>query len=98
VKVVALSLPLAWLALLSWVSAYEIGIIAGLLSFIGAVGIFLIARHRSLRHEWMLAVFGALATPIAVVGVLSAWEAAFPPPPCEGEDCVQITIQIAPRQ
>ena len=49
-----LLVPLAWAALFFWVGAYEIGMIAGLLSFIGLGGTFLLARHFSVKRERML--------------------------------------------
>ena len=97
-KVVAFLAPFAWLSLFFWVGAYEIGIVAGLISVIGICGVFLISLRFNLKSTWILPAFAAIVSPIAVVGVVSAWESVFPPQPCFGDDCPQVIVQLAPDQ
>ena len=93
-----LLVPLAWAALFFWVGAYEIGMSAGLLSFIGLGGTFLLARHFSVKRERMLSALGAVVAPFAAAGVLVGWEALFPPPSCSGDDCPTIVVHLEPEK
>jgi hypothetical protein len=93
-----LLIPLAWFALFFWVGAYEIGMIAGLLSSIGLSATFLLARHFELKRERILSALGAVMVPFAAAAVLAGWEAMFPPRPCSGDDCPTIVIQIEPAR
>jgi nitrate reductase gamma subunit len=81
-----------------WVGAYEIGMIAGLLSFIGLSGTFLLARHFTLKRERIMSALGAIMVPFAAAVVLAGWEAMFPPPPCSGDDCVTIVVHMEPER
>ena len=93
-KLLAFIFPLAWLALFFWVDAFEIGIAAGLVSFIGFFAEFLLVRRFDLRWEWGIASAAAVLAPIVVMLALAGWAAIFPPEPCVGDDCVTITVTL----
>ena len=93
-KYLAGLIVLAWLCLFAWVRAYQIGIVAALLSFIGLCVPFLIARRFSISGPWGYSIAGALLTPILAALVAQAWVAIVPPPPGTGDDCVKLIGNI----
>ena len=86
---------LAWLILFAWVGAFQIGMVAALLSFIGLCLAFLIAQRFNILGAWGYSIAGALLAPILAALVAEAWISVFPPPPCTGDDCVKVTVRIA---
>lgn len=85
---------LAWFALFASVNAFDIGLVAALLSFIGFCIAFLTARKLGWSIDWAIGAVGAIITPLLGALVAEAWISLFPAPPCVGDDCVSVTIKI----
>ena len=84
----------SWFVLFASVNAFDLGLVAALLSFIGFCIAFLAAREFGWSADWALGEVGAVLAPLLGALVAAAWVNLFPPPPCVGEDCVRVTIKV----